>query len=129
MRFKDKQAIYKQIAEYAYKQILNGKWPDDERIPSIRDMAVEMEVNPNTMTRTYMLLQDQKIIYNRRGIGYFTAADASKRALIQKRQEFIHTVLPDIFKTMTSLKLSITEFEAFYRAYMDKNKETLYEDE
>ncbi|MCF7940659.1 MAG: GntR family transcriptional regulator [Spirochaetia bacterium] len=127
MQFKEKQSIYQQIAEYMYEQVLGGKWPDDTRIPSIRDMAVQMEVNPNTITRTYTLLQDQGIIYNQRGIGYFTTAHASEVARVQKKQEFIQTFLPEVFKTMASLNMPVEELEALYRDYMTQNKGRLYE--
>jgi DNA-binding transcriptional regulator YhcF (GntR family) len=126
MQFKEKQSIYMQIAEYVYEQILTGLWADGERILSIREMAVQMEVNPNTVTRTYNLLQEQGLIYNKRGIGYFTAENASETALRQKRKEFIHSALPNIFKTMNSLKISIEEFTTLYHEH--QNKESKNED-
>lgn len=120
MQFREKQTIYMQIAEYVYEQVLTGRWPDNERIPSIRDMAVQMEVNPNTMTRAYTLLQEQGIIFNQRGIGYFTAADAGRRAMEIKKHEFIKGALPNIFKTMNALQMTVEEFNELYSAYNDK---------
>ncbi|MDC7218789.1 MAG: GntR family transcriptional regulator [Spirochaetales bacterium] len=113
----DNKPIYKQIAEYLYELILNGEWPDGERIPSIRDMAVQMEVNPNTMTRTYGLLQEQGIIYNRRGIGYFTIMDAREKTSSLKKAEFIHNELPEIFKKMDNLGMDTDEILALYDKY------------
>src|SRR5438309_1619566 len=71
MEFRDKQAIYLQIAEYVCEQILLNKWPLGEKFLSIRDMAVAMEVNPNTVQRAYDFLQQREIVTNKRGIGYF----------------------------------------------------------
>lgn len=124
MQFKEKQSIYKQIAGYIYEQILTGIWPDNERIPSIREMAVQMEVNPNTMTRAYSLLTDEGIIYNQRGIGYFTAENASVLALKQKRQEFIENDLPELFGTLESLSMEIGDLIPLYEQFKkSKDKE------
>lgn len=106
MQFDNRNAIYLQIADYMYDQILNGTWPDGSRIPSIRDMAVQLEVNPNTVTRTYTLLQETGTLENQRGIGYFTAPDARDRVLKQKRQEFLTQELPTLFSTMEKLGLN-----------------------
>ena len=75
MEFKENQAIYLQIANRFFENILKKKWDSGDKIPSIRDMAVEFEVNPNTTMRTFNYLQDKGIIYNKRGIGYFLADD------------------------------------------------------
>jgi len=71
MEFRDKQAIYLQISEYVCEQILLNKWLVGEKISSIRDLAVAMQVNPNTVQRAYDFLQQQEIITNKRGVGYF----------------------------------------------------------
>ena len=63
MEFKDKQSIYLQIADYICEQILLGKWPPGERIPSVRELAGLMEVNPNTVMRTFDFLQNKEIIF------------------------------------------------------------------
>ncbi|MCK5673954.1 MAG: GntR family transcriptional regulator, partial [Spirochaetales bacterium] len=73
MQFKDKKAIYIQIADKIADNILSERWKEEERIPSVREMAVNMEVNPNTIARTYTYLQDMQIITNKRGIGYFVS--------------------------------------------------------
>ncbi len=65
-----------QIAEYIHDLILSNVWEDGQRIPSVRDMAMELEVNPNTVIRTYSLLQEEGTLENQRGIGYFTVKDA-----------------------------------------------------
>ena len=78
MEFKDSQAIYLQIADHICEQVLLNKWQPEERIPSVRELAVMLEVNPNTVMRTCELLQQQEIIYNKRGIGYFISNDAAK---------------------------------------------------
>ena len=68
MEFKASPAIYLQIAEYVCENILLGTWALGDRIVSIRDLAVTMEVNPNTVQRAYDFLQQKEIISNKRGI-------------------------------------------------------------
>ncbi len=123
MQFKEKRSIYRQIADYIYTQILAGTWTDGSRIPSIRDMSIQMEVNPNTMTRAYGLLQDEGIIYNQRGIGYFTSENASELTLAMKKQEFITSRLPEMFSTMQSLKMDIEELQALFTEFKERNHE------
>jgi DNA-binding transcriptional regulator YhcF (GntR family) len=50
--------------------ILSGKWPANEKILSVRDLAIELEVNPNTVMRSYEFLQSIEVIFNRVGLAY-----------------------------------------------------------
>ncbi len=85
MQFNKDNPIYLQIKEVIYNAILTEEFKNGERIPSIRDMAMSLEVNPNTVTRAYGLLQDEGIIDNQRGIGYFTKEDAIE--LVKKQEK------------------------------------------
>ena len=114
MDFEKKQAIYLQIGAHICENILTGIWNEGERLPSTREMAVGMEVNPNTVMRTYTYLQDRGIIYNKRGIGYFVADSAHENVLDIKRTDFIHAVLPSLFKTMDLLKIKFEDLEKYY---------------
>ena len=106
MEFRQNQAIYLQIADHISERILSGMWTGGERIPSIREMSEEIEVNPNTVMRSYAYLQDLGIIYNQRGIGYFVAEDAYRKTLELKKKNFIRRELPRIFRTMDLLHLT-----------------------
>jgi len=114
MEFYDKKPIYMQIADYFCENILLKKWKENEKIPSVREIAVVMEVNPNTAMRAFMELQDLGIIYNKRGIGYFVAEEGSNKALAFKKEEFIKKDLPLVFKTLDMLNLSFSELEIIY---------------
>jgi len=78
MEFNKNQAIYLQIAEVICENILSLNWKVSEKISSVREFAAMMEVNPNTVMRTYTYLQDKGIIYNKRGIGFFVISDLEK---------------------------------------------------
>ncbi len=120
MDFKDKQAIYLQIAEYVSEQILLGKWPPGERIPSVRDLGVELEVNPNTVVRTYEYLQQKEVIYNKRGLGYFAADDAVERVRVLRREQFLETALPDFFRNLYLLNIGLDEIEQRYQTFLQQ---------
>ncbi|QIP16617.1 GntR family transcriptional regulator [Spirosoma aureum] len=114
MDFREKQAIYLQIADYVCEKILLGQWPPGERIPSVRDLGIELEVNPNTVVRTYDFLQQKSIIFNKRGIGYFAADDANNRITAYRREQFLETELPVFFRTMYLLNIDLKEIEQRY---------------
>ncbi|MCF2487421.1 GntR family transcriptional regulator [Dyadobacter sp. CY347] len=118
MEFKDKQSIYLQIADYICEQILLGKWPPNERIPSVRDLGGTLEVNPNTVMRTYEFLQNKEIIFNKRGIGYSVSEDAKERILAYKKERFVESELPEVFKMLYLLNIDMEELQARYNQFV-----------
>jgi GntR family transcriptional regulator len=121
MEFRDKQAIYLQIAEYVCEQILLNKWPLSEKILSIRDLAVAMEVNPNTVQRAYDFLQQQEIIVNKRGIGYFVEEDDMNSILAYRIELFIENDLPVFFRNLYLLKMDFKEMKQLYDQFIKDN--------
>ncbi|MCW3462957.1 GntR family transcriptional regulator [Chitinophaga nivalis] len=121
MEFKDSQAIYLQIADYICEQVLLNKWPAEERIPSVRELAVTLEVNPNTVMRTCELLQQQEIIYNKRGIGYFISSDAIKKIRQYKKQAFIAQELPSFFRSLYLLDIDLEELKPHFEKFKKSN--------
>ncbi len=122
MQFSDSQAIYLQIAGFVEDKILREEWLADERIPSVRDLAVSLEVNPNTAMRTYDHLQQQGIIYNQRGIGYFVSKDGLELVLEIRRSQFLKENLPEFFKNITLLGFSMEEITNLYQQNTQQNK-------
>lgn len=121
MEFRDDQAIYLQIADHFCENILMEKWNPGDRIPSVREMAVNIEVNPNTVMRTFNYLQEKGIIYNKRGIGYFVADDGKVKTNALKREDFIANELPRFFKTMSLLNLTMDDMNKYYTQYVNKD--------
>jgi len=117
MEFDSKQPIYLQIAEKIIENILEEKWTGEDKIPSVRDLAMEVEVNPNTIMRTYSFLQDADIIYNKRGIGYFVSPEAFSIVKEIRKQEFLNEELPHVFRTMELLDMGIDDIERQYAQY------------
>jgi DNA-binding transcriptional regulator YhcF (GntR family) len=115
MNYSDNRPIYKQITDYFCNQILEKAWSPEDRIPSVREIAVKMEVNPNTAIRAFHDLQDKDILYNQRGVGYFVAENAHKKVKQMKREEFINEKLPGFFRDMKQLGFSCRELEELYK--------------
>ena len=67
------------MADRLCDEILAGKYQDDDRIPSVREYSVLLEVNTNTAVKAYDELARANIIYNKRGLGYFVTPGAKKR--------------------------------------------------
>ena len=107
MEFKNRQAIFLQIADYVSDQILTGKWVAGERIISIRDLAIKLEVNPNTVLRAYEHLQQQEVIYNTRGVGYFVSQTAQETIREIRKQKFFDYELPELIKKINLLKVDL----------------------
>jgi GntR family transcriptional regulator len=121
MEFKENPAIYIQIAEYVCEQILLKKWKLGEKIISIRDLAVNMEVNPNTVHRAYDFLQQRDIITNKRGVGYFTEDDAMDRILSFRREQFIENELPVFMRNIYLLKIDFKEIKTMFDQFVKDN--------
>ncbi len=116
MKFNNNNSIYIQIADRLCEQILSNEINGEDRIPSVREYASSIQVNPNTVMRTYGLLQDQGILFNKRGIGYFVSEKAKEIVMQSKKEEFIKESLPEIFKMMDLLNIDFKELEKIYQS-------------
>lgn len=121
MQFRDSASIYLQIADYICERILLKQWNVEERIPSVRELAMQLEVNPNTVMRTYEFLQQQNIIYNQRGIGYFVGVDAIKNATQYRKTEFMENELPTVFRNMFMLGMDVEELKPRFEKFKKQN--------
>jgi DNA-binding transcriptional regulator YhcF (GntR family) len=105
MNFKENQAIYLQIAAFLSDKILKGEYLPGMKIPSIREVAVGLEVNPNTVQRSFDFLQQNEIIEMKRGVGFFVQNEAVDRILEIRRQNFVENTLPELAKEMSLLSI------------------------
>lgn len=122
MNFKESKAIYLQIADRICDEVLLGQYREEERIPSVREYAAVVEVNANTVMRSYDYLQTQGIIYNKRGIGYFVVMGACEKILSMRREYFLKEEVDYFFKQMYTLGISAKEVADMYREYSNKQK-------
>ena len=118
MIFRDNLSIYQQIAERICDEILDNKFPPGERILSIREYAALVEVNANTVVRSYEWLQQQEIIFNKRGIGYYVSPEGKHRIKEIRRKRFFSDELPLFFNRLSTLDISVAEIDAQYAEYL-----------
>lgn len=71
--YRDKRPIYEQIIEQIQRLIVTEVLKEDEKIPSVRSLAIEISINPNTIQRAYMELEKDGWIYTVKGKGNFVA--------------------------------------------------------
>ncbi|MCR5365067.1 MAG: GntR family transcriptional regulator [Prevotella sp.] len=115
MTFTNDKAIYIQMADRLCDEILAGKYKDDDRIPSVREYSVLLEVNTNTAVKAYDELARANIIYNKRGLGYFVTPGAKKQILKERKQEFMKQRLPELFRQMQLLDITIDDVANAYK--------------
>ena len=116
MNFKNQKAIYMQIADHVIDNILAQNINGGDRMQSVREMAESVQVNPNTVMRSYSYLQDEGLIFNKRGIGYFIADDALNRTQDMKKTNFIQNALPEFFRQMDLLGINFEDLKKLYKA-------------
>ena len=121
MNFVKQEAIYMQIADFMLDNILAQKFNAGDRVQSVREMAASVQVNPNTVMRSFNYLQEEGIIYNKRGIGYFISDDALDKTIDIKKGAFVKTYLPQLFKTIDLLKMDFDELKSLYNDYHKSN--------
>ena len=120
--FKSTKGIFQQIADNLCHQILEGILIPGERVPSVRDLAAEFEVNRNTLLRTYSLLEVEGIIINKRGIGFFVSDKAL--SIIQKtdRETFFKNELPEFIQKVKALKLTEDDLKELITVIKENKK-------
>ena len=121
MEFRDNEAIYLQIADYAGENILLGKWALNEKIPSVRELAIELQVNPNTVMRSYEFLQSKEIILNKRGIGFFVDDQAKDKIKVYRKERFLGQELPGFFRNLRLLEINMDEIKKRFDDFMKTN--------
>ncbi len=109
MEYNSNQTIYRQISDYCIKQIISGIWPPGQRIPSTRELSLNLGVNSRTVIRAYEELEALGIIYTQRGFGSFTHADVLERIKLIKEKEFLSSGLDDFIRLAREAGFSMTE--------------------
>lgn len=122
MNFKESRAIYLQIADRICDEILLEQYMEEERIPSVREYAAIVEVNANTVMRSFDYLQSQQVIYNKRGIGYFVVSGAKELIRSLRRENFLGDELDYFFRQLYTLGVPIEEIVTMYREFVKRQK-------
>ncbi len=109
MEFQSSQPIFMQIVDHICDKILRRELTAGKQVPSVRELAVELEVNPNTVMRAIERLAAAEIIFNRRGVGYFVAELAEEQIRVLRQRRLLEEQLPKVADEMKLLGISVEE--------------------
>ena len=123
MEFGDHKTIFLQIRDWLVDQILTGKLSPGDRIPSVRELAADIEVNRNTVMRSYALMEQEGIIDNRRGIGFFVSDQARQRLATDEKAQFFRDELPKLIHQAKVLRLTLADFESLIQQLHENQNE------
>ncbi len=105
----DTQPIFLQIRQQLIELILKGTIREGEVLPSIRQIAMDLSVNPLTVTKAYQSLVDLDAVEKRRGLGMYVAESGRARLLAYERQRFLTEEWPRIRAQIEALGLTLGE--------------------
>lgn len=128
MEFDDNKPIYLQLADQIMDEVERQEFDTGERLLSVREYAAKTGVNANTVMRTYTWLQQEGIIYNKRGIGFFYEQDARQKVLMMRRQIFFVKEMPYFLERMFALGVTLQDFTYSYDSYLKKRRDKMYEE-
>lgn len=114
MEFNKNKAIYLQIVDLICERILKDQFLPGERIPSIREMAKELSVNPNTIVKAYDSLENMGVLYNKRGMGYFMTPEGKEQALRSQRELLIQIEMPAFMQLVERVGMGAEELVQYY---------------
>lgn len=120
MEFNENKPIYLQLADMIMDQIQSGDDLSGQRLLSVREYAARTGVNANTVMRTYTWLQQEGIIYNQRGIGYFYDEDARARVLAMRKKLFYDKEMEYFMNRLMTFEISPDEFYKIYSEYLEQ---------
>ena len=105
----DNQPIYWQLRERTVAAILDGTLREGEPLPSVRQVAVDFQINPLTVSKAYQSLVDDRLVEKRRGVGMFVVEGARKRLLASERERFLNEEWPRMAERIEQLGLDLEE--------------------
>lgn len=116
------KAIYLQIADRICDDIMHGKYDPDTRIPSVREYAASVEVNANTVMRSYERLTNKGLMFQKRGIGFFVSPDAKEKIIIERSDDLMNRQLPPLFNLMRYMGITPDQLRDAYSNYLNNSK-------
>ena len=117
LNYRDARPIYEQIYEGLRRLMLTGAMETDEKLPSVRALAAQLSINPNTIQRAYNTLESEGYIYSVAGKGSFVAPNA---AAGEKRREELLSLVQEHLRELKSLGYRHEEAEKLLQEVYEK---------
>ncbi|PLS15613.1 GntR family transcriptional regulator [Bacillus sp. M6-12] len=119
--FNSSKPIYLQVADKIYSAIVRGEIKSGEKLPSVRDTAVQMGVNPNTIQRTYAEMEREGVVETKRGQGTFVRENSD--VVIALRNRIKSDIIQNFVQSMQEIGLSKEEMVQGVRQFLGEGEE------
>ena len=118
--YKDRRPIYEQIVSSIEDLAVRGVLESDSQLPSVRQLAVELSINPNTIQRAYSQLEKTGVIYSVKGKGNFVAADPKR--LREEKMEQILQEMEKLLRQALALGIGRERMENWLHSLLEKEE-------
>jgi len=120
IEFDEKIPIYLQIMDFIKKEIVKGNLKGGDKLPSVRELAEMLKVNPNTVQKAYQELEREGITYTLRGTGSFVTEDERKIEDLKKQMAI--SILEKFYKDMKDIGFSDEDIVNLLQSYIKEGK-------
>ena len=118
--FRDARPIYEQVADGIEQLAMRGVMEPDSQLPSVRALAMELSINPNTIQKAYAMLEQEGFIYPVRGRGNFVSGDETQK---KKKQERVYCSLQELVRQGKTLEIPQETFISRVREYYERGSQ------
>ena len=109
IKWHDRSPIYRQLADRLRSLLVEGVFRDGDALPSVRQIASQLQINPLTVSKALQILVDDDLVEKRRGLGMYVSEGAGKQLLNSERQLFLNQELPAFRERAARLGFSLEQ--------------------
>lgn len=124
--FQDHLPIYAQLMDTLKRRIITGRYLPGEKLPSVRELAAEAGINPNTVQRAFSELEREGLIYTQRATGKYVTENADE--IKSARQALAKTQVAEFLSNMQSLGYSVGDVIVLLQSFNESEEESSHDD-
>ena len=124
--FQDHLPIYAQLMDTLKRRIVTGRYLPGEKLPSVRELAAEAGINPNTVQRAFSELEREGLIYTQRATGKYVTENADE--IKSARQALAKTQVAEFLSNMQSLGYSVGDVIVLLQSFNESEEENKHAD-
>ena len=124
--FQDHLPIYAQLMDTLKRRIITGRYLPGEKLPSVRELAAEAGINPNTVQRAFSELEREGLIYTQRATGNYVTENADE--IKSARQALAKTQVAEFLSNMQSLGYSVGDVIVLLQSFNESEEESSHAD-
>ena len=124
--FQDHLPIYAQLMDRLKRRIITGRYLPGEKLPSVRELAAEAGINPNTVQRAFSELEREGLIYTQRATGKYVTENADE--IKSARQALAKTQVTEFLSNMQSLGYSVGDVIVLLQSFNESKEESSHAD-